>query len=86
MKQTLGYKNVLLVQTMICSWIHSIALRSTSIQEARYDLQDIKHTKGQVESYYTGSVACRVWQGLQTITDYKGKSSHELPSDAELPN
>jgi hypothetical protein len=26
-----------------------------------------------------------MWQGLQTITDYKGKPRRELPSDAELP-
>jgi hypothetical protein len=56
-----------------------------------YNLRrDIKHAKGQyrrkVESYYTGSDACRMWQGLQTITDYKGKPSRELPSDAELQN
>ena len=25
-------------------------------------------------------------QGLQTITEYKGKPSHELPSDATLPD
>ena len=59
-------------------------------QKARYDLRDIKHAKGQyrikVESYYTGSDTRRMWQGLQTITDYKMIPSHELPSDAELPN
>ena len=27
-----------------------------------------------------------MWQGLQTITDYKGKHSHELPSDTSLPD
>ena len=26
-----------------------------------------------------------MWQGLQTITDYKGKHSGELPSDTSLP-
>ena len=26
-----------------------------------------------------------MWQGLQTISDYKGKHSHELPSDTNLP-
>jgi hypothetical protein len=25
-----------------------------------------------------------MWQGLQTITDYKGKHGHELPSDTSL--
>ena len=27
-----------------------------------------------------------MWQGLQTITDYKGKHSHELPSDTSQPD
>ena len=40
----------------------------------------------KIDSYYTGSVALRIWQGLQTITDYKGKHSRELPSDTSLPH
>ena len=39
-----------------------------------------------IEYYYTGSDARLMWQGLQTITDYKGKHSHELPSDTSLPD
>ena len=27
-----------------------------------------------------------MWQGLRTITDYKGKTSRELPSDTSLPD
>jgi hypothetical protein len=27
-----------------------------------------------------------MWQGLQTITDYKGKHSRDLPSDSSLPD
>ena len=27
-----------------------------------------------------------MWQGLQTITDYKGKHRQELPSDMSLPD
>ena len=27
-----------------------------------------------------------MWQGLQTITDYKGKHSRELPSGTNLPD
>jgi hypothetical protein len=27
-----------------------------------------------------------MWQGLQTITDYKGKPSRKQPSDASLPD
>ena len=49
-----------------------------------------KHAKGQygrkVESYDTGYDTRCIWQGLQTIPDYKGKPSHELPSNKELPN
>ena len=48
----------------------------------------IKQAKRQystkVESYHTGSDTRRMWQGLQTITDYKGKHSRELPSDTSL--
>jgi hypothetical protein len=36
--------------------------------------------------HYTGSDARQMWQGLQTITDYKGKHSQELPSDTSLPD
>jgi hypothetical protein len=27
-----------------------------------------------------------MWQGLKTITDYKGKPNHKLPSNASLPD
>ena len=40
--------------------------------------------RNEIESYYTGSDARQMWQGLQTITDYKGKHSQELPSDTSL--
>jgi hypothetical protein len=42
--------------------------------------------RAKIESYYTGSNARRMWQGLQTITDYNGKHSRELPSDTSLPD
>lgn len=52
--------------------------------------QTIKQAKRQyrakIESYYTGSDARFMWQGLQTITDYKGKHSRELPSKTSLPD
>ena len=37
-----------------------------------------------LESYFTGSDAHQMWQGLQTIINYKGKHSRELPSDTNL--
>jgi hypothetical protein len=40
----------------------------------------------KIESYYTGSDTRLTWQGLQTITDYKGKHRHELVSDTSLPD
>ena len=50
----------------------------------------IKQAKCQyrtkIESYYTGSNAGLMWQDLQTITHYKRKPSHELPSDPSLPD
>ena len=42
----------------------------------------IKQAKRQyrtkIESYYTGSDARRMWHGLKTITDYKGKHSSSV--------
>jgi hypothetical protein len=52
--------------------------------------QTIKKAKPQyrtkIKLYYTGSEARRMWQCLQTISDYKGKHSRELPSDTSLPD
>jgi hypothetical protein len=39
-----------------------------------------------MESYYTGSDARQMWQGMKTITDYKGKPCRKLPSGASIPN
>ena len=55
-------------------------------KRSRYDhCIVIKHAKGQyrnkVESYYTGYDARYMWQGLQSIMDYKGRPSHDLPND-----
>jgi hypothetical protein len=60
-------------------------------KKSRYALRrTIKQPKPQyrikIESYYTGSDACRMWQGLKTITDNKGKPRRELPSDTSLLN
>jgi hypothetical protein len=57
----------------------------------RYALrQTMKQAKRQyrtkIKWYYTGSDTLRMWQGLQTITDYKGKHSRELPSHMSLPD
>ena len=40
----------------------------------------------KLKSYYTGSDTRQMWQDLQTITEYKGKLSRELPSDTSLPD
>jgi hypothetical protein len=40
----------------------------------------------KIGSYYTGSGARRMWQGLKTITDNKGKPRSELPSETSLPD
>jgi hypothetical protein len=34
--------------------------------------------------YNAGSDACHTWQDLQTITVYKWKPGHQLPSDPSL--
>ena len=33
---------------------------------------------------FDNSDSCRMWQGLQTIPDYKGKSSCAVPTEASL--
>ena len=50
--------------------------------KSHYDLRRaIKQSKHQyttkIQSYYAGSDAHRMWQGLQTMPDYKGKPSRE---------
>jgi hypothetical protein len=34
----------------------------------------------------TDSDALRMWQRLQSIMDYKGRSSRDIPNDASLPD
>ena len=48
---------------------NSYALRK-AIKEAKQQYRD------KVESQFNGSDMRRMWQGLQTISDYKGKASH----------
>ena len=46
----------------------------TSRDALRLTIKQVKHQyRTKIESYYTGSDARRMWQGLQTITDYKEK-------------
>ena len=47
---------------------------------------DKPSNRTKIESYYTGSDAHWMLQGLQTITDYKGKHSQELLSDTSHPD
>ena len=59
-------------------------------KESCYALRrTIKQAKRQyramIESYYTGSEARLMWQGLQIITDYRGNPRRKLPSDTSLP-
>ena len=60
-------------------------------KKSHYALQGtIKQAKRQyrikIKSYYTDSDARQMWQGLQAITDYKGKHRREQPSDTSLPD
>ena len=48
--------------------------------------QSKRQYRAKIESYHTGSDARLMWQGLQTIKDYKGKHSRELHSDTSLPD
>jgi hypothetical protein len=60
-------------------------------KKSHYDLCRVMNQpkgtyRNKVESYYTGSEVRHMLQGLQSITDYKGRSSHDLPNDASLPD
>ena len=60
-------------------------------KQCSYSLRKaIKQAKRQyrdkVESQFNGSDTRRMWQGLQNITDYKGKTSHVVDTDFLLPD
>ncbi|KAK6293853.1 hypothetical protein J4Q44_G00361790 [Coregonus suidteri] len=42
--------------------------------------------RDKVESQFNSSDTRRMWQGLQTITDYKWKSSHVVNTDVSHPD
>ena len=71
---------------------HDLTVDATSTyKKFLYELcRATKHAKRQyrnkVKSYYTDSDACRMWQGLHSIIDYKGGPSRELPNDCSLPD
>ena len=53
---------------------------SKAIKQAKRQFRD------KVESQFNSSDMRRMWQGLQTITDYKGKSSHVANTNVWLPD
>ena len=58
-------------------------------KKSRYALiRTIKHAERQYrtknESYFIGSGTHQMWQGLKSISDYKGKPIHELRNHASL--
>ncbi|XP_014047293.2 uncharacterized protein isoform X2 [Salmo salar] len=60
-------------------------------KQCSYSLRKaIKQAKRQyrdkVESQFNGSDTRRIWQGPQTITDYKGNTSHVADTDVLLPD
>ena len=51
-----------------------------------YTISELQDKPQNVKKNCAGSDVRRRRDGLQTITDYKGKASHELPSDRSLSN
>ena len=51
------------------------AYKKTRYAFRRNIKQEKRQYRTKIESYYTGSDVRPMWQGLQTITDYKGKHS-----------
>ena len=64
-----------MVQYIQCNY----SLRK-AINQAKLQYRD------KVESQFNGSNTIRMWQGLQTITDYKGKTRHVVDTDVLLPD
>ena len=63
----------------------------TEYKQCSYSLRkEIKQAKCQyrdkVESQFNGSDTRRMWQGLQSITDYKKKTSPVTDTDVLLPD
>jgi hypothetical protein len=59
-------------------------------KKSRHDLrgaikQVTRQYRTQGESYFAGFDTRQMWQGVQTIMDYKEKPSHKQPSDTSLP-
>jgi hypothetical protein len=48
--------------------------------------QPKRQYRDKLESQFNGSDTKRMWQGLQTITDYKRKTSHVADTDILLPD
>ena len=65
---------------------NSEAYKKSCYARKRTIKQAKRQYRAKIESYCTGSDARLMWQGLQTITDYKGQHSGELPSDTSLPD
>ena len=45
-----------------------------------------RDNRAKFECYYTSSDARLLLEGLHSITEFKGKHSHELPSDTSVPD
>ena len=82
------------IRTELKARVAAFKERDTNLdayKKSHYALRrTIKQAKHQyrikIESYYAVTDARRMWQGLQTITDYKGKPRRERPSDVNLPD
>jgi hypothetical protein len=67
--------------------------RDTNLDAYKKSRDDLRHAikeskcqyRTKIEFYFAGGNT-PMWHGLQTITDYKGKPSRELPSDTSLPD
>jgi hypothetical protein len=54
--------------------------RRKAIEQAKHQYRD------KVESQFNGSNTRRMWQGLESITDYKNKQKNITDIDVLLPN
>ena len=61
-----------------CTWASQCLLHPWSTKVSQHTALNCGQYRNKVESCYTGSDIHPMWQGLQSITDYKGRPRHDL--------
>ena len=66
-------------------WQLGGAYKASRYELCKSNMEAKRQYRLKLELMFDNSDSRRMWQGLQTITDYKGKSSCVVPTKASLP-